>query len=153
MANTFIKIYLHIVFAVKYRDCSIPPIHETTIHKYIWGIIKNNGHFPIQIGGTANHIHILLSYENLSQTISDLIKAIKAYSSKYINEQRFIKCKFGWQRGYACMSYSPSHINPLKLYINNQHTHHHNMTLEEEIRNMLMRFDIPFDEKYLIKED
>ena len=153
MANTFVKIYLHIVFAVKNRDCAIPPIHEADLHRFLAGVIRDNGHFVKVIGGTDNHVHILMSYENLQQTIPDLMRQVKGSSSRFFNEQRFIKCRFEWQRGYAVMSYSPSHLEALTKYISNQHEHHHNVSLEDEVRNMLRKFDIPFDEKYIIRVD
>ena len=153
MGNTYRKIYLHVVFAVKSRTDAIPPVHEEEVHRYIGGIINGNGHQVIKIGGTSNHIHILFNYRNLNQTIPDLIREVKSSSSKLINDRRMIKCRFSWQRGYACMSYSQSHIEPLKKYISTQHEHHHNMSLEDEVRRMLEAYEIEYDDRYIIRED
>jgi putative transposase len=93
MANTFTQIYLHIVFAVQNRISLIKPEWKDQLYKYITGIIQNNGHKLIAINGTANHIHIASGYKP-HQLIPDLLKDIKGYSSKWINDLRFVKGKF-----------------------------------------------------------
>ena len=152
MANTYSKIYLHLIFATKNRDNAIPPTWEKRLHTYISGIISNNDHMPIEIGGTSSHIHILIGY-NINQLIPDLMRDIKSSSSRYANENRMIKCRFAWQSGYACFSYSHSQIDAVSNYIRNQHQHHNHQTLEEEVRIMLERFEIEYDPKYIIRED
>lgn len=64
-----------------------------------------------------------------------------------------LKCRFAWQRGYACVSYSHSHIDAVRNYIKNQHQHHNHQSLEEEVRMMLDKFDIEYDPEYIIRED
>ncbi len=149
MANTYFKIYLHIVFATKNRESAIPPIHEKRIHSYMAGIIKKCGHHPIKIGGTDNHVHILISY-NANHLLPDLVRDLKSSTSKFINDEKMVKCKFAWQTGYACISYSQSHIEAAKRYIASQHEHHHNMTLEDEVKKMLERYRIEYNPEYII---
>lgn len=152
MANKYTQIYLHIIFATKNRFNAIPPFWEEKLHKYIGGIISNHGHTPIQIGGTASHIHILLGY-NVNQLLPDLVKEIKTSSARFANQNRMLKCKFGWQRGYACVSYSKSHKEDVVRYIMNQHLHHNGMTLEDEVRKLMDKFGIEYDPRFIIREE
>ena len=151
MANTYTKIYIHIVFAVKNRINSIPPTFIQRLYAYINGTLNKMGHYPIAIGGTENHIHILIDY-NVNQKISDLVRDLKTMSSRFINDEAILRGKFEWQTGYACFSYSHSHVDAVKNYINRQFEHHKNTTLEDEIRSMLDKFGVKYDEKYILKE-
>lgn len=149
MANTFTQIYLHIVFAVQNRTSLISSEWKDELYKYITGIIQNNKHKLIAINGTANHIHIAIGYKP-HQLIPDLLQDIKANSSKWINEKRFVKGKFNWQAGYGAFSFSHSQIDAVVKYINNQEQHHKKKTFKEEYIEMLKKYDVPFDEKYVL---
>jgi REP element-mobilizing transposase RayT len=149
MANTFTQIYLHIVFAVQNRISLIQPEWKNELYKYITGIIKNNGHKLIAINGTSNHLHIAIGYKP-HQLIPELLQDIKANSSKWINEKRFVRGKFNWQAGYGAFSFSHSHLDSVVKYINNQEQHHKRKTFREEYIQLLTRYDIPFDERYIL---
>lgn len=149
MANTFTQIYLHIVFAVQNRISLINTEWKDELYKYITGIIQNNNHKLIAINGTANHIHIAIGYKS-HQLIPDFLQDIKANSSKWIKEKRFVKGKFNWQAGYGAFSFSHSQIDAVVKYINNQEQHHKKKTFKEEYIEMLKKYDVPFDEKYIL---
>jgi hypothetical protein len=85
-----------------------------------------------------------------SMRISDLVSTIKANSSKWINDRRFIKGKFQWQEGYAAFSYSKSQRDSVIKYILNQEQHHRRKTFREEYLELLRKSEIEFDEKYLL---
>ena len=106
MANTFTQIYLHLVFAVQNRISLIQPGWKDELYKYITGIVQNNSHKLIAINGTANHLHVAVGYKPY-QLIPDLLQDIKGYSSKWINEKKFVKGKFNWQEGYGAFSFFP----------------------------------------------
>ena len=151
MANTFTQIYLHIVFAVKNRISLIKPEWKEELYKYITGIVKNNEHKLIAINGTANHLHIAVGYKP-HQLIPDLMQDIKGYSSRWINEKRFVHGKFSWQAGYGAFSFSHSQIDVVVKYINNQEKHHKKKSFNEEYLELLKRYNIEFDEKYILKD-
>lgn len=151
MANTYTKILLHVVFAVKNRNGLLPPLYQPEIHSYIGGILRRAGHVPIKIGGTANHIHAFLSY-NIKQLIPEMVREIKSASSRFINEKHFIPYKFEWQAGYACVSHSAAQTETVKRYIENQYEHHKGTSLVEETKLMLERSGIEFDERYIFEE-
>lgn len=149
MANTYTKIYLHIVFAVQNRNSLIQPEWKDELYKYITGIIKNNGHKLIAINGTPDHLHIAIGYKP-HQLIPDLLQDIKGDSSKWINKNKIIRGKFNWQAGYGAFSFSHSHLDAVIKYINNQEKHHKKKTFREEYIELLKRYDVEYDEKYIM---
>lgn len=151
MANTYTQIYLHIVFAVQNRISLIRPEWKEELYKYITGIIQNNRHKLIAINGTSNHLHIAIGYKS-HQLIPDLLQDIKANSSKWINEKRLLIGKFNWQAGYGAFSFSHSHIDAIVKYINNQEQHHKIKTFREEYIDMLKKYNVQFDEKYILND-
>ena len=151
MANTFTQIYLHLVFAVQNRLSLIQPGWRDELYKYITGIVQNDSHKLIAINGTANHIHIAVGYKP-HQLIPELLKDIKGYSSKWINEKKFVRGKFNWRAGYGAFSFSHSHIDRVVKYINNQEQHHKKQTFREEYIQLLKKYNILFDEKYILMD-
>lgn len=149
MANTFTQIYLHLVFAVQNRISLIQPEWKDELYKYITGITQNNGHKLIAINGMPNHLHIAVGYKP-HQLIPDLLQDIKGDSSKWINKKKFFRGRFNWQEGYGAFSFSHSQIDRVVKYINNQEQHHGKKTFREEYIQLLKRYDIPFDEKYIL---
>src|SRR5690554_1639667 len=100
MANTYTQIYLHIVFSVKGRQNLIQKKWQDELHKYICGIVNRKEQKVYAIGGVSDHIHILVSIKP-NIVISDLVRDIKAYSSKWINEKGYLIGKFQWQEGFG----------------------------------------------------
>ena len=93
MANTYSQIYLQFVFAVKGREYLILPSFEEKLHKYISGIVTKLGHKLIAINGMPDHIHIFVGMKpNISP--SDLVNKIKSNSSKFVNEENFLRGHF-----------------------------------------------------------
>ena len=123
MANTYTQIHLQFVFAVKYRNGLIHSSFKQELYQYISGIIKANNHKLLAINGMPDHLHILVGMRP-SQSVSDLMQDIKANSSKWINEKKFLKVKFEWQEGYGAFSYSKSHVQNVIHYIQNQEEKH-----------------------------
>lgn len=151
MPNTYTQIHIHLVFAVKYRDGVIQASWKDELYKYITGIVQNNKHKLLIINGMPDHVHILIGLRP-SQSISDLLQDIKGSSSKWINEKRFIKTRFEWQEGYGAFSYSKSQIKTVIEYIENQELHHQKKTFREEYLEMLQKFEVDYDEKYIFHE-
>ena len=151
MANTFTQIYLHLVFAVQNRISLIQSDWKNELYKYITGIVQNNGHKLIAINGVPNHLHIAVGYKP-HQLIPELLQDIKGNSSKWINQRKFITGKFNWQEGYGAFSFSHSQIDNVVRYINHQERHHKKQTFREEYIQLLKRYNIQYDEKYILLE-
>jgi putative transposase len=148
MGSTYSKIYIHIVFAVKYRQALIRPAWKDNLYKYITGIVQDDGSKMLAINGVEDHIHIFIGYVPRS-SLSDLVRQIKGGSSKFINENRFCKTKFRWQEGYGAFSYSRSQIGIVARYIDNQEKHHARKSYTEEFVTILKAYDVSFDPLYL----
>jgi putative transposase len=93
MPNTYSQIYVQIVFAVKGRQNLIPTQHREELHKFITGIIQNRQQKLLSIFCMPNHTHVLIGLQP-SIAISDLVRDIKAGSSKFINDSGWLKSKF-----------------------------------------------------------
>jgi len=150
MPNTFSKIYIQIIFAVKGRDNLISSAWEEELHKYISGIINNKGQKLIVINGMPDHIHILIGMKP-DCCLSDLVREIKKSSNEFINKEKLTKSKFNWQEGYGAFSYNHSSLNDIISYIKNQKTHHAKKLFKDEYLEFLKKFEIEFDEKYLFE--
>ncbi|MGH7596056.1 MAG: IS200/IS605 family transposase [bacterium] len=150
MANTYTQIYIHVVFAVQGRQNLIPKEHKEELHKYITGIVQNKKQKLIAINSMPDHIHIFIGMKP-SIALSDLVRDIKNNSSNFINEKKWIRGKFSWQEGFGAFSYGHSQIDVVVKYIQNQEEHHTKKTFKEEYLEMLKKFDVEYDERYLFK--
>jgi REP element-mobilizing transposase RayT len=148
MANTYSQIYIQIVFAVKGRQNLISEKNRVALEKYICGIVSNKQSKPIAIYCNPDHLHLLIGLHP-SIAISDIVRDIKANSSKWINAQNWILGKFSWQVGFGAFSYSKSQIDSVVNYILNQAAHHKKKTFKEEYKDFLEKFNIDYKEKYL----
>lgn len=151
MANTYTQVHIQVVFAVKNRSSLIHATWEDALFRYITGIIQNHGHRVLQVNGMLDHVHILFGMKP-DQALSDLIKQVKQDSSKWINQQGYVKGRFSWQAGYGAFSYSKSQIPRVVRYIQNQKEHHKKKTFREEYLEFLKAFEIDFNEGYIFKE-
>jgi len=148
MANTYSQIYIQIVFTVKGRQNLIPKQHREELQKFITGIVTNRNQKMLAIFAMPDHTHILIGLKpNIA--ISDLVRDIKAGSSKFISEKNWLRNKFSWQEGFGVFSYSKSQIDNVVKYILNQEEHHKKKTFKEEYLDILRKFEIDYNEKYL----
>ena len=151
MSNSYTQIYIQIVIVVKSRLCLIPEQRKENLYKYITGIVQNKKHKLITINGIPNHIHILIGL-NPAEALSDLVKEVKRCSTNFINEQRWVKGKFSWQNGYGAFSYSRSHLDRVINYIKNQERHHKQKTFREEYIEMLKKFEVEYDDRFIFED-
>ncbi|CAC9972547.1 IS200/IS605 family transposase [Flavobacterium panici] len=150
MSNTFHQIYIQAVFAVKYREAQITNDCKSKILSVIGNLINETGCKTIIVNGTEDHVHCLLALKP-TISVSDLMKAVKGKSSKYINDHLLTKCKFEWQEGYGVFSYSKSHIDAVYKYIENQEEHHKKQNFKEEYSSFLNKHNAKFDERCLFE--
>jgi putative transposase len=122
------------------------------LYAYIGGIIRDEGGNLDSIGGIEDHMHILCGIPPRI-AVSNMLRAIKASSSKWINDNRRTTSEFRWQRGFAAFSVSKSKMPDVDRYIENQEEHHSGISFEVEYRNFLIRHGITFDERYLFEDE
>lgn len=148
MSGTFSQIYIHLVFAVKNRECLIHPSWEESLYKYITGIVQNKGQKMLGINGMPDHIHILIGMKP-SCCLSDLVREIKKSTNELIKERKLSKFKFNWQEGYGAFSHNHSDLNKVLVYIKNQKEHHKKRTFKQEFIEFLNKFEVDYKPEYL----
>jgi REP element-mobilizing transposase RayT len=150
MPNTYSQIYIQVVFAVKGRQNLIKESFREELQKYIAGIINNNKQKLLAIYCMPDHTHLLLSIKP-DIALSDLIRDVKANSTAFIKNKKWVTSSFSWQVGFGAFSYSKSQAKDVIGYILNQPDRHKKITFKEEYLEFLSKFEIKYDEKYLFE--
>lgn len=150
--GSFTQLTYHVVFATKYRRPSITDAIQERLYEYIGGTIRARKGHLIRIGGMPDHIHILA---RLSPTlaIAEVIRDVKANSSKWMNDHTDVTRNFEWQKGYGAFTVSYSQIPDVEKYIQNQKEHHRTRTFQEEYVEFLKRHGIEFRMEYLFEDE
>ncbi len=100
------------------------------------------------VGGVEDHVHILC-FMSRTRTIAELIRDLKKESTKWLKKKEGGPSDFRWQEGYGTFSISPSHVDALRRYIENQEAHHRRETFKEEYCRLLEKYGIEYDERYV----
>ena len=150
MANTYTQINIHVVFSVKGRENILTNKFRIELFKYIYGVLNNNQQYPLAVNGYKDHVHIFFEIQP-TKSLSEIVRIVKANSSKWINENKFVLGKFSWQEGYGGFSYSRSQRNNVIQYIMKQEEHHSKKTFREEYMELLKLFEIDFKEEYVFE--
>jgi len=150
MANTYTQIYLQVVFAVEGRQSLIKQEHNSELQKYITGIVSGQKQKLIAINNLPDHLHLLVGLQP-DIALSDLVRNVKASSSKFINEKHWTLGRFSWQEGFGAFSYSRSQLGVVIRYIEDQQKHHAKNSFREEYVAFLEKFGVEYDPRYLFK--
>ena len=148
MANSYISLYIHVVFSTKERQAMIGPELQNRLWAYMGGIARENQMKALSIGGTQDHIHVLLSLP-ATLPIAKAVQLIKGGSSKWIHDTYANLQEFAWQEGYGAFSVNVSLLEDTVHYIENQAEHHKRKTFQEEYIEFLKRHGIRYDERYV----
>lgn len=151
MANTYHQIYLQFVFAVRYRNAVISKKWNKQLFSVIGNLINESNCKTIIVNGVEDHVHCFVGLKP-AVAVSELMKTVKAKSSKYINDNQLTTNRFEWQEGYGVFSYSQSQIDTVFHYIQNQEAHHKKQTFREEYIEFLKNFKIEYNEQYVFQE-
>lgn len=148
MANTYTQIYIHLIFAVQNRNALIHPEWEDQLYKYITGIVQNKGHKMLALNGTQDHVHLFIGMKP-DCSVSEIVREIKKSSNAFIKDKQFTRIPFRWQAGFGAFSYADSQLDSVIKYIVNQKEHHRKKTFKEEYLDVLNKFQVDYDPKYL----
>ena len=151
MANTYHQIYLQIVFAVKYRKAIIDKSWKSQLFGVIGNLINETKCKAIIVNGVEDHVHCLLGLRPVV-SVSELMKTVKAKSSKYINDNSLTPERFEWQEGYGVFSYRHNEVDMIYKYIQNQETHHRRQAFRAEYLGLLKEFKVEYDEQYIFQD-
>jgi len=149
MANTYTRLYVHVTIRVKRGFPRIKPNLEEELYAYMGGIISNQGHIPIKINGTSDHLHLLLA-QNPKTSLSDLMREVKSESSRMINEKGWVKGRFRWQIGFGAFSCNHHSVDTVVRYIERQKEHHGSgSSYLDEYKKFLDDYEVDWDERYI----
>jgi putative transposase len=148
MANTYTQMPVHVVVAVKYRRALILDHWRDDLHKYMTGIVQGQRHKMLCINSMPDHLHALIEMRP-DQCLSDLMRMLKADSSRWVNKQKLSRGHFLWQEGFGAFNVSKRFVHLVACYIENQEFHHRDKTLRAEMINMFEDQQIEFDKRYL----
>ncbi|MBA3602490.1 MAG: IS200/IS605 family transposase [Parachlamydiaceae bacterium] len=149
MTHTYRVHQFHLVWSTKNRQNWIEKSYQNRLYDYIGGIIKEHRGILLEIGGIANHVHLLISLSNLDH-YSGLIRDVKAGSSRWVHKMIPASREFEWQEGYGSFGVQFANIESVKRYIQNQEEHHRNRTFEEEYVDFLNMHNISYDPRYIL---
>lgn len=144
MPSTHVSLHLT---STKDRMPWITPPWRERLHSYLGRYHKRTRRSPLAVGGTDDHVHLLVGLKS-SHRLDYFLRDLKADSSEWIHRE-IGKAAFTWQKGYGAFSVSPSNLEAVRRYIANQETHHRRYSFQEEYVKLLKSSGVQFDERYL----
>jgi putative transposase len=145
--STHLSLHYHLVFSTKERAPLITVEIRERVHAYLGGAIRGEGGVALDIGGTADHVHLLIGLK-ATHCLADVLRTLKGDSSRWIHDEMRVP-KFEWQEGYGAFTVSSSNVATVREYVRDQERHHRKRSFQEEYREFLAKHDIAFDERYL----
>ena len=150
MPHSYVCDLVHYIFGTKERFPFIDHELELRLWPYIGGIARDNGMKALAIGGTADHVHTLLSLP-ATMSVAKAVQLIKGGSSKWVHDTFANYRKFEWQEGYGAFSVSASQMDKTVAYIARQKEHHRKKTFEEEFLQFLDKHGVEYDRRYVFR--
>jgi putative transposase len=145
MAQSLADVLIHLVFSTKNREPLISPSAGARLHPYFGATLRNVGCPPIEIGGVADHVHLLFRLDR-KLAIAEVAEKVKTSSSKWMKGH---VPGFAWQAGYGAFSVGSRDRMGLVAYIRNQEAHHRKVSFQDELRALLREAGMEVDERYL----
>jgi putative transposase len=149
MPQSLSAVYIHLVFSTKerrpfFRDASF----RESLYAYLGSVSKQLECPSLIVGGVEDHVHLLCRFAR-TITQSEWVKELKRVSNLWLKEQKRDFCDFQWQGGYADFRVSQSNVEQVTRYINDQVEHHQKQTFQEELRALLRKHNLEWDENYV----
>lgn len=148
MPHTYANLLVHVIFGTKDRQPTIVQEIRPRLFAYMGGIVRELGGTPCIVNGTDDHVHMLLGLPP-AKAIADVLRVVKANSSRWTHEEFPERQGFAWQSGYGAFSVSQSNADAVHTYIANQEEHHKRVSFQEEYLLFLQRHGIAYDERYV----
>ena len=148
MPQSLARIYLHLIFSTKGRAPIINDQIREPVHSYMATVLKNLGCHANLINSVDDHIHLLFELGR-TVAVSKVVEDVKKSSSKWVKTQPTCVADFSWQNGYGVFSVSHSNFDAVRDYIAGQHEHHRRRTFQDELRALLEKHGVEYDERYV----
>jgi putative transposase len=149
MSQSLAKILVHAVFSTKERHLFLrdKSLREE-LYRYLGGILTNLECQPVIVGGVEDHLHLLCALSRTCEAAA-MVKEVKRGSSLWLKTKSADLQDFAWQSGYGIFSIGYSQIETVQKYIAGQEEHHQTISFQDEFRQLLKRYEIEFDERYV----
>lgn len=147
MPSTYLSLHYHLVFGTKDRMPLIEASWRLRLHEYLGGTIRGLGGFPEEVGGVADHVHLLVGMK-ATHCLADVMRELKKASSAWAHDELGI-LGFTWQEGYAAFTVSATAREAVRTYMAKQEEHHRARSFRDEVVEMLEKAGITYDPKYL----
>jgi REP element-mobilizing transposase RayT len=147
MGSTFLSLHYHIVFSTKERRPFIKPPWRSKLHEYLGGTVRGLGGIPEIIGGVEDHVHLLVGLR-ATHCLADFMQELKKASSVWAADKH--ERDFAWQEGYSALTVSWTHIESVRQYIATQEAHHKKTNFVTELKTLLDKNGVKYEEKYLL---
>ncbi len=147
MPSTFLALHYHLVFSTKDREPWIAGSWRERLHEYLGGTVNGLGGFSQGVGGTADHVHLLVGLK-ATHCLADFMRELKKAASVWVHQEAKLR-GFAWQEGYGAFSVSPTARNSVKRYIANQAEHHRVTTFREELERFLKAAGVRYEDRHL----
>jgi REP element-mobilizing transposase RayT len=148
MPQSLSSILIHVVFSTKNREPWIRDRIEPELHAYATTVLKNAGCPSLAMNGTADHLHALVHLSRV-KTVAEIVEELKTSTSKWIKTKGNTLRGFHWQTGYAAFSVIQSSVEQVVQYIRQQKEHHRGRSFQDELRALLGKHGVDFDERYV----
>jgi len=147
MSSTYLSLHYHLVFGTKNRIPSIDIPWRSRLHEYMGGTVCGLNGFPEGIGGTADHVHLLVALKS-NHRLADVMRELKKASSAWVHEE-IGQRNFACQEGYAAFTVSATVREAVRKYISSQEEHHRLKSFREEFVELLEKAGVEYDSRYL----
>ena len=147
MPWTYLSLHYHLVFGTKDRLPLIEAAWRLRLHEYLGGTIRGLGGFSQEVGGVADHVHLLVGLK-ATHCLADVMRELKKASSAWVHDE-LGSLGFAWQEGYAAFTVSATAREAVSSYIAKQEEHHRVRSFREEVVEMLEKAGITYDAKFL----
>jgi REP element-mobilizing transposase RayT len=146
MSRSYVLNFVHCVFSTKGRRQLIR--EPEPLWAYMRGIARNCGFEILAVGGTDNHVHVLLSLP-AGMHLIEIMRDLKANSSRFMKAN---VAGFTWQDGYAAISVSPSQVNAVRKYIASQREHHRECAFDKELLTLLDKAGVRYEREFVLAD-
>jgi putative transposase len=148
MGQSLSKVYVHLIFSTRDREPLLLGGLRGEMHAYLAAVLNNHDSPALKVGGTTDHVHALFRLSK-NRTLAGLVEEIKTSSSRWIKTQARGMGGFHWQSGYGGFSVSPSELERVVEYVEEQEAHHRLVSFQDEYRRLLKQHNIEYDERYV----
>lgn len=148
MSDSLSLLHIHFIFSTKSREPTITPDIRPRLHAYIAVILKELNCRDISVGGVEDHVHILADIHR-SMSVAEIMRVVKANSSKWLSTTFSAAGEFEWQRGYAAFAVSRSGVDSVRRYVQNQPAQHASLSSRDELIMFFRKHEVEFDERYV----